>query len=82
MRLDECAFAQESVDYLGFRVDRHGLHVTDRYKGKIKNVPRPKNKKQLQRFIGMVQYLHKFIPDLQIDLKDFHKLLHKNTPYE
>ena len=82
IRPDKCEFAQKSVHYLGFKVDGNGFHITDKYKCKIRNVPIPKTKKQLQRFIGLVQYLHKFIPSLQISLKPFHELLHKNRRFE
>ena len=75
IRPDKCEFAQESVQYLGFKVDATGFHITDKYKCKIKNVPTPRTKKQLQRFIGLVQYLHKFIPSLQLSLRPFHQLM-------
>ena len=36
---------------------------------KIQNIPIPKTLNQVRRFIGMVQYLHQFIPNLQQKLK-------------
>ena len=78
IRPDKCSFADKSIEYLGFIVDGNGFHITDKYKSKIKNIPIPKTKKQLQRFIGLVQYLHKFIPALQLQLAPFHKMIHKN----
>ena len=64
IRPDKCSFADKSIEYLGFKVDGNGFHITNKYKLKIKNIPIPKTKKQLQRFIGLVQHLHKFIQSL------------------
>ena len=81
IRPDKCSFADKSIEYLGFIVDGNGFHITSRYKSKIDNIPIPKTKKQLQRFIGLVQYLHKFIPALQLQLAPFHALIHKNRKF-
>ena len=82
IRIDKCAFAQQSVEYLGFNIDANGARVTSKYKSKLDNIPTPKTKKQLQRFIGMVQYLNKYIPNLQILLQPFHKLMCKNVQFK
>ena len=82
IRIDKCAFAQRSVEYLGFNVDANGCHITNKYKSKIINIPTPNNKKQLQRFIGLIQYLYKFIPSLQLELKPFHNFMKKNAIFQ
>ena len=79
IRPDKCAFAQESVPYLGFIVDGTGSSINPKYKDKIANIPIPRTKKQLQRFLGMVNYLLKFIPNLQVDLKPFHEMTKKSS---
>ena len=60
IRADKCSFAHQSTEYLGFIIDKHGSRPTHKYKSKILNVPQPKTKKQLQRFLGMINYLHKY----------------------
>ena len=86
IRPDKCAFGVETVEYLGFDVGADGLRVTDNYKGKIQNMPTPTDKPQLKRWIGMVQFINKFIPDCSIELKPFHKLatkqFHWNNEYQ
>ena len=82
IRLDKCAFAQESVEYLGFTLNADGAHITSKYKTKILNIPRPNTKKQLQQFIGMVVYLHKYIPNLQLELEPFYALMKKNITFK
>ena len=74
IRADKCSFAHQSTEYLGFIIDKHGSRPTHKYKSKILNVPQPKTKKQLQRFLGMINYLHKYIPSLQLQLKPLYHL--------
>ena len=86
IRPDKCTFGAETVEYLGFDVGADGLRVTDGYKGKIQNMPVPTDKAQLKRWIGMVQFINKFIPDCSIELKPFHRLatkrFHWNAEYQ
>ena len=82
IRPDKCLFAQESVPYLGFEVDSNGVRIKSKYKDKILNIPTPQTLNQLRRFVGMVQYLHTFIPNLQQLLKPLHGLTEKNRRFE
>ena len=77
IRPDKCQFAQQSVPYLGFQVDSNGVRIKSKYKDKIQNIPTPQTLNQLRRFVGMIQYLHQFIPNLQQQLKPFHGLTQK-----
>ena len=83
IRPDKCFFAAQSVEYLGFQIDARGCRPTDKYKQRINNIPRPKTRKQLHRFVGMVNYLHRFIPELQHKMKPFYQLLNakKHTKF-
>ena len=82
IRPDKCQFAQQSVPYLGFQVDGNGIRIKPKYKDKIQNIPVPQTLNQLRRFVGMVQYLHQFIPNLQQKLKPFHGLTNKNVTFK
>ena len=81
IRADKCSFAHQSTEYLGFIIDKNGSRPTHKYKSKIINVPKPNTKKQLQRFLGMVNYLHKYIPSLQLQLKPLYHLTEKNVKW-
>eukprot|EP01084_Bolivina_argentea_P194584 333880_1 len=65
----------ELFGHLGFIVDKYGIRPTEKYKQKIFNVPRPTTKPALQRFIGLVQYLQRFIPHLSNHIKPLTALL-------
>ena len=64
LRIDKCLFGMNDVEYLGFRINKNGLYPKDTYMNKILNVPKPITKQQLQRFIGLVTFLHQFIPQI------------------
>ena len=82
IRPDKCAFAQERVEYLGFIVDGSGVSINPKYRDKIMNIPEPKSIPQIRRFVGMVQFLHQFIPNLQQQLSIFHQMLGKNQKFK
>ncbi|UYV82251.1 K02A2.6-like [Cordylochernes scorpioides] len=53
---DKCKFAVNAVEYLGFKIDKKGLHPIS---GKIEAVveaPEPTNVSQLRSFIGLLMY--------------------------
>ncbi len=82
LRLDKCAFAQSSVEYLGFDVDADGVRITSAYADKIRHIPVPKTLKQVRRFCGMVQYVSRFVPNLSWSLGPLHALTKKGARFE
>ena len=53
---------REIVDFLGHRVSRHGIEPLDKNLSGIKNFPVPTTGKQLQQFLGMVNFYRRHIP--------------------
>ena len=47
---------QSSVEYLGYIVDKEGLHAIPRKIAAITEAPEPQNVQQLQSFLGLVNY--------------------------
>ena len=53
-----------SVTYLGYRIDKEGLHpLADKVKA-LKQVPQPRNITKLKSFLGLLIYYGKFLPHL------------------
>ena len=44
-------------------------------------MPFPENKKELQRFVGMIYYLEEYFPNLSENTENLRKLLEKNTEW-
>ncbi|XP_052699761.1 tigger transposable element-derived protein 4-like [Crassostrea angulata] len=48
LRQDKCIFMADQVVYMGFMVDKHGIHPTDEKIAAIRDAPRPTNVKELK----------------------------------
>ncbi|XP_073049441.1 uncharacterized protein [Primulina eburnea] len=71
----KCAFGVKAGNFLGFLVHQRGVEV-DKNKAKaIMEANPPRNKKELQRFLGQVNYLRRFISNLAGKTKEFSQLL-------
>ena len=65
---EKCEFFQTKITYCGHEVHRHGLHKTQEKIHAVVNAPRPENVQQLRSFLGLVNYYHKFLPNLATTL--------------
>ncbi len=81
LRLDKCFFCCNEVQYLGVLINKYGISPTVKYRSKVFEMPQPTTKKQTQRFLGLVNYLHKFIPELHKFIGPLVHLTHKNVPF-
>ena len=71
----KCVLAQSSVEFLGYKVDKNGItplpdRVTD-----IKKTAQPTTVKELQSFLGMINYYRRFIPQAAHHLTPLFDLL-------
>ena len=77
----KCAFFQKEVIYCGYRVDGEGLHKTAEKVQSVMEAPQPSNVSQLRAFLGMVNYYHRFLPNLSTTLTPLHHLLKKHIKW-
>lgn len=64
IKASKCTFGASTLQFLGFDISKDGIQPSrDRVKA-IESFPEPKSIKNAQRFIGMVNYYHRFIPHL------------------
>jgi hypothetical protein len=61
--IDKTEWCTDKIDFLGFVVSRHGLEVHPSKVSAIREFPRPHSLNGLRRFLGMANYLRKFIPN-------------------
>ena len=59
---DKCELGKSSLDFLGYRVDSTGITPLPERVVAIAKVPPPTSVKELQSFLGMVNYYRRFIP--------------------
>jgi hypothetical protein len=61
-KLSKCEFAKLVIDFLGHRISQTGYEVIPSFRESILSMPRPKDKKNLLRFLGLVVWIRKHIP--------------------
>jgi RNase H-like domain found in reverse transcriptase/Reverse transcriptase (RNA-dependent DNA polymerase) len=61
---DKCELYAEKVECLGHMIDEHGLHADSDKMAHIQEWKTPRNYHEVQHFLGLVQYLAHFLPDI------------------
>ena len=65
------------MEYLGHVIDANSLHPSESKVRAIKEAPCPTSVIELRSFLGLLNFYHKFLPDLTTVLALLHKLLLK-----
>lgn len=78
----KCAFFKNSVNYLGYRIDKQGLHTDETKIAAIKSAPAPRDVTQLKAFMGLVNFYSKFCKNISDILKPLYNLLKKNKQWD
>jgi hypothetical protein len=74
----KCTFAVTSVKFLGHMVSETGLIPLPRHVAAVENFPPPQDLKQLQRFLGLINFYRRFLPSVAQTLKPLTDLLSGN----
>ena len=71
----------DEITYIGHRLTNKGLKPDPNKVEAILNMGTPANVEEIQRFVGMVKYLAKFLPDLSDISEPLRRLTHKDTEW-
>ena len=74
LNASKCQFAVKSLKYLGFLISDQGWQILPNRKLEIKNFKKPRDQKELKRFIGVVGFLTHCSRNLQLLLDPLHKI--------
>ncbi|QRW26433.1 Reverse transcriptase (RNA-dependent DNA polymerase) [Rhizoctonia solani] len=80
-KLSKCHFHVTTVDYLGIVISPAGFSMDQKKIEAITTWPTPKTVKQVQAFLGFVNYLRRFIPNFSSVACPLHNLTKKETPW-
>ena len=72
----------DEVRFLGHKLTNEGLKVDEEKVEAIRDMPRPDSVEAVQRFVGMVKYLAKFLPSISEKIEPLRRLTHKNVQFE
>ena len=63
LNLEKCLFHKESLEYFGFIFSKEGVKPSPTKMAALKNVDRPRDVKAVRSFLGLTNYLKRFIDD-------------------
>ena len=78
---DKCVFGASTLKYLGFLITKSGILPDPDKVSAISKYPAPTNIHEVRRFLGMVNNLARFVPNLSSVLEPIRSLLRKDASY-
>jgi hypothetical protein len=66
IKVEKCNFFEEEVSFLGHVIGREGIKKSPEFIDKITNYPKPTNATELRQFLGLVNFLRKFVDKCSI----------------
>ena len=71
----------KEVTFMGHRITKEGLRVDPAKASAISEMQPPTNINELRRFMGMANYLARFMPHLTDTMQPLHNVLNDDVPY-
>ena len=75
----KCKFRKSSVDFFGFEVSDKGIKPL--IKDSLINMPKPTDKAEVRSYVGMVNFISRFIPRFSTKLAPISNLLSKDLDF-
>ena len=79
LKIEKCKIGVTKVNYVGHTLSAEGLQADDEKIQAILEMPQPHDAQAVQRFLGMANYLAKFIPHLSEMSAPLRELIHKDS---
>ena len=79
---EKLRFRQSEVPFIGHLATKDGLKVHPDKVEAIRKMPRPSDVSGVRRFLGMIQYLAKFVPNLSELTEPLRKLTQKDAGFD
>ncbi|KAK9872173.1 hypothetical protein WA026_016226 [Henosepilachna vigintioctopunctata] len=79
---DKCSFFCDEICYLGFVINKFGLHPSENKIEAIAKAPIPQNTTQLKAFLGLINYYGQFVSKLSTILSPLYELLKSETVWK
>ena len=78
---EKCVFSASKIKFLGHIITPEGIQIDPDKVSAITNFPPPKDVPELRRFMGMVNHVGKFAPNLAENSKPLRDLLKKDNEW-
>ncbi|UYV82754.1 hypothetical protein LAZ67_22000746 [Cordylochernes scorpioides] len=80
INISKSVFGKPSLEFLGHIIDNKGIKPLPEKIRIVKDFPQPNSTRQLQRFIGLVNFYHRFIKNSSHILAPLYSLLKTKSP--
>ena len=81
MKCLKCDFFKSKIHYLGHLISAHGISPLPDKLHTIRNMPTPKDTKEIKQFLGLTGYYHKFVPRFVDISRPLTQLTKKETKF-
>jgi hypothetical protein len=81
LRPEKCSFNQTSIEYLGIIISKGELHMDPIKLKAVRDWPRPKTVKDIQKFLGFCNFYRRFIKDYSELARPLFDLTRKGEPF-
>ncbi|CAL1537174.1 unnamed protein product, partial [Lymnaea stagnalis] len=72
-------FAQEDIEFLGFKVGKNTIQPTEHNRGKILNIKTPHTQKEVKAILGLCNFYSTFVPKFSDVTLPLRKLINKDS---
>lgn len=81
LKKEKCEVDCSSIQYLGYKIDKRGLHETQEKIEAITRAKRPTDVTEVKSFLGLVNYYNRFVPNAAHILHPIYELLGKEKKF-
>ncbi|CAC5358384.1 unnamed protein product [Mytilus coruscus] len=82
LNIDKCKFNMANIEFMGHMLSEHGIGVSQSKVEAIVNARRPESVSEIRSFLGLVNFVGRFIPNVATVAEPLHRLLHKETKFQ
>ena len=75
LKREKCELGVSKIDFLGFVISEKGIQPSSTKFTAIQNYPEPRSKKELQQFLGLINFYSSFLKDKASVAEPLHRLL-------
>ena len=79
---DKCEFRLSMLTFFGHKVTRTGIEPSEEKVAAIRQARPPQNVSEARSFLGLAQFVSKFVPDLSSIAEPIQRLTHKNAEFK
>jgi hypothetical protein len=79
LKLSKCHLIQERIPFLGHVVSAKGIETDPAKVAAVTSIPAPTKTEELRRFLGMMGYFRKFIPDFAARVAPLNRILRRKA---